>query len=91
MLGYQIQTDAIRHEQGEGFDPATGQAIRLDHGMKRWVRGFLAGRWYYKLWNLFFFLAAFVTCILGTYSSVLSLIDAFAAGRATAFSCKGPV
>ncbi|GAB7356348.1 hypothetical protein MBLNU459_g7138t1 [Dothideomycetes sp. NU459] len=91
MLGLKIKEDAIRPELGEGFDPATGQTVRHDSGMKRWVRGFFAGRWYIKLWNLVFFLGAFATCILGTYSSVESLIAAFAASRTTAFSCKGPI
>ncbi|THX21220.1 hypothetical protein D6D17_00186 [Aureobasidium pullulans] len=91
MLGVQIQHDAIRPEQGEGFNPATGETIRHDHGIKRWARGFMAGRWYIKLWNFVFFLGALVTCVLGTYSSVKSIVDAYASGSSTAFSCVGPV
>lgn len=91
MLGLQIQKDAIRPEQGEGFNPTTGQVVRHDRGIKRYARGFMAGRWYLKAWNLFFFLGALVTCVLGTYSSVEQLIQAFDAGRSTAFSCKGPI
>ncbi|KAH0388546.1 oligopeptide transporter protein, partial [Aureobasidium melanogenum] len=91
MLGVQVQYDAIRPDQGEGFNPATGETVRHDHGMKRWIRGFFARRWYIKLWNLIFFLGAFVTCVLGTYSSIKSMIDAYASGSSTAFSCVGPV
>lgn len=88
MLGMQIQQDAIRPEQGEGFDPATGHTIRHDDGIKRYVRGFFAKNVIYKTWNLVFFLGALATCVLGTYASVVSLISAFDAGRSTAFSCK---
>ncbi|KAI5204127.1 hypothetical protein E4T39_03678 [Aureobasidium subglaciale] len=91
MLGVQIQYDAIRPDQGEGFDPATGQTVRHDHGIKRWIRGFFARRWYVKAWNVVFFLGAAVTCVLGTYSSVKSMVDAYASGSSTAFSCVGPV
>ncbi|KEQ77474.1 hypothetical protein M436DRAFT_35944 [Aureobasidium namibiae CBS 147.97] len=91
MLGVQIQYDAIRPEQGEGFNPTTGETVRHDRGIKRWIRGFFARRWYIKLWNAVFFLGAVVTCVLGTYSSVKSMIDAYASGSSTAFSCVGPV
>ncbi|KAI4756212.1 hypothetical protein E4T52_11687 [Aureobasidium sp. EXF-3400] len=91
MVGVQVQYDAIRPEQGEGFNPATGETVRHDRGMKRWIRGFFARRWYIKLWNVVFFLGALVTCVLGTYSSVKSMIDAYASGSSTAFSCVGPV
>jgi hypothetical protein len=91
MLGLQIQQDAIRVDQGEGFNPATRQTVRHDHGIKRMMRGFLARRWYVKAWNLFFFLGALVTCGLGTYSSIKSMIDAYASGSSTAFSCVGPI
>jgi hypothetical protein len=91
MVGVQVQYDAIRPEQGEGFNPATGETVRHDRGLKRWIRGFFARRWYIKLWNVVFFLGALVTCVLGTYSSVKSMIDAYASGSSTAFSCVGPV
>ena len=89
MLGMEIKQDAL--QEGEGFDPATGQTIRHDGGMKRFIRGATSGRWYVKLFNFLFFLGAFCTMILGCYSSVKGIIGAFAAGRASSFSCKGPI
>lgn len=91
MLGVQIQHDAIRPDQGEGYDPTTGQTVRHDHGLKRWVRGFFAHLWYIKAWNVVLFLGATVTCVLGTYSSVKSMVEAYDSGSSTAFSCVGPV
>ncbi|KAM0691527.1 hypothetical protein Q7P36_010298 [Cladosporium allicinum] len=45
MLGFSVQRDAIIVAEGEGFDPTTGRTIRSDSGVRRWIRGFLAGRW----------------------------------------------
>lgn len=89
MLGMEVKLNAIR--EGEGFDPATGQTIRHDTGVKRWVRGFFAKRWYVNVFNFFFFLGALVTAALGMYSSIEGIISAFSIGRATAFSCTGPI
>jgi hypothetical protein len=53
-----IKRDAI--QPGEGFNPATGQTVRLDKGMKRLVRGYMK-EWPINTWNLIFFLGALVT------------------------------
>jgi hypothetical protein len=91
MLGFAIQRDAINVTEGEGFDPSTGLTIRSDAGAKRWSRGFLAGRWYVKAFNLIVAVGALVTAGLGMYSSIEGIIEAFQGGRNTAFSCRGPV
>jgi hypothetical protein len=88
MLGCNIQLHAM--QEGEGFDPATGTTTRLDAGWKRWIRG-AKKMWYVNLWNLVFCLGALVTAALGMYSSITGLKEAFASGRATSFSCTGPL
>lgn len=89
MLGFEIQRDAIRED--EGFDPVTGRTTRIDNGIKRWVRGFLVKRWYVKSFNMIMAVGALITAGLGMYSSIEGIIDAFQGGRNTAFSCQGPV
>jgi len=93
-LGMLVSRDAVRTEQGEGYDATTGVTVRHDSGIKRWVRGFFAGSFLAKInkmWLVFFFLGALATCALGIYSSVEGLIAAFKDGRATAFSCVAPI
>lgn len=89
-FGYQLQKDAMLPE--EHFDPATGVYNKVDRGMRRLVRGFLV-RWPLNTFNLIYFLGALVTSGLGTYSSVLGLINAFSDGgsAATSFGCAAPV
>lgn len=89
MLGFEVQRDAVRED--EGFDPVTGRTTRIDDGFKRWVRGLLAKRWYVKLFNVIMAAGALVTAGLGMYSSIEGIMDAFQGGRSTAFSCRGPV
>ena len=87
-FGFQIQKAAI--QSGEGFDPATGQTVRHDNGMKRYIRGFKMN----ILWNSFhicFFLGSFVTAILGIYSAILGMIASYATGATSTFSCNSPV
>jgi hypothetical protein len=88
MLGCDIQLHAIGPD--EGFNPETGRTVRIDDGWKRWVRG-AKKYWYVNIWNLVFCLGALTTAALGIYSSVEGLKMAFAAGRNTSFSCKGPL
>lgn len=51
-LGYYIKKNAML--EGEGFDPATGNVIRHDGGMKRIMRGFMAGRWWMNVFNVIY-------------------------------------
>ena len=87
-IGCAVKKDAM--QEGEGFDPTTRQTIRHDNGMKRWIRGYMV-KWHLNTFNLIFMLGALVTAGLGCYTSIEGLIEAFAAGRQTAFSCKGPL
>jgi len=88
-IGYMIRENAKL--AGEGFDPATGQVIRHDSGMKRFVRGFLAKRWYMNVWNIIYFLGALSVAGLGAYASITGLIDAFENPQISAFSCTSPL
>ena len=67
-LGLTIQRDAVRED--EGFDLSTGITTRHDNGAKRWMRGFMAKRWYVKLFNAVIAVGALVTAGLGMYSSI---------------------
>lgn len=88
MLGFRIKRDAL--QQGEGFDPSSGQTLRHDGGMKRWARGFKKNL-LFNVFNLFFFLGSLTTAVLGIYSSIKGMKDAYAKGASTGFSCKSPV
>ena len=88
MLGFQVKQDAIQH--GEGFDPASGHTIRQDLGLVRWKRGF-AKNMVFNCWNVFFFLGSLTTAVLGLYSSIKGMKDAYAKGSSTGFSCHSPV
>ncbi|KAK9659777.1 hypothetical protein K7432_018528 [Basidiobolus ranarum] len=91
MLGFQIQQDAI--EGDEPFNVATGEIHRVDtwRDLSRWRRG-LSRHWYVKLFNLLLFCASLVTAGLGTYSSVVGIIDGFSRqGAASSFGCRAPV
>jgi len=94
MLGFAIQRDAAADTTTgttTGFDPTTGLTTRSDSGSKRWLRGFLAGRWYVKVFNLVLAVGALATAGLGMYSSIEGIVEAFRGGRSGAFSCVGPV
>lgn len=74
-LGFDIQRNAIRENEGEGFDITTGQVTRPSNETKvqRWTRGFLAGgRWQVALniWHVIYFLASLAMCGLGMYAAV---------------------
>ncbi|KAL9577552.1 MAG: hypothetical protein Q9212_006294 [Teloschistes hypoglaucus] len=88
MLFHVAQRDAI--QDGEGFDPSTGQTVRHDTGMTRWMRG-LRKNAALNAFYLFFFLGALTTSVLGIYSAIVGLIDAYANTAVTGFSCKNPI
>ena len=88
-FGYKIQVHAM--QEGEGFDPATGQAILHDRGMKRWIRGFFAKQWYLNAFNIIYFFGSLVVSALGAYAAIKSLISAFANPQINAFSCQSPL
>lgn len=71
-LGYDIQRHAIRAENGEGFDVATGQVNRETSTVQRWVRGFLSGGLFQvsiNIWHVIYFLASLAMSGLGMYSA----------------------
>ncbi|KAL8839650.1 MAG: hypothetical protein Q9170_001656 [Blastenia crenularia] len=88
MLFHCAQRDAV--QEGEGFEASTGRTIRHDHGVSRWMRG-LRKNAALNAFNLFFFLGSLTTAILGIYSAVKGLIDAYAKTAVTGFSCTNPV
>ena len=71
-LGFDIQKNAMR--PGEGFDPATGQVVRDDTTVKRWIRGFFAGGAFQvaiNVWHVIYFLASLSMCGLGMYAAIM--------------------
>ncbi|KAL8693875.1 MAG: hypothetical protein Q9218_001384 [Villophora microphyllina] len=88
MLFHVAQRDAI--QEGEGFDPSTGQTIRRDSGMSRWIRG-LRKKAALNAFYVFFFLGALTTSVLGVYSAIVGLIDAYGKTAVSGFSCTNPI
>lgn len=88
MLVFQIKKDAM--QAGEGFDPLTGTTTRLDSGLTRWQRGF-SKRWAFNVWNVIFCLGSAATAVLGIYSAVKGIKDAYAKGAPPSFSCRNPI
>ncbi len=90
-LAFNIRKNALRTEQGEGFDPATGQVTRHDAGIKRMFRGFFSGNWYVNCWNVIYFLGALATAGLGIWAAVENLIVIYAIPELNAFGCHSPL
>ncbi|KAM7187541.1 Transmembrane amino acid transporter domain containing protein [Rhypophila sp. PSN 637] len=89
-MGYWIKKDAMVPEQ-ERFDPSTGTYNYVDGGWKRFARGYMAKPWF-NTWNVIYLLGGLATTALGMYSSIESILQAFAGGsKATSFGCASPV
>jgi hypothetical protein len=87
-IGFDIQKGAMLPE--ESFDEVTKKYTRLDHGMKRWIRGYKK-TWMLTSFNIFYMLGALVVCGLGCYSAIEALIVAFDGGSvSTSFTCTSP-
>jgi hypothetical protein len=72
-LGFDIQRNAIRPEQGEGFDPTTGQVLRTETRVRRLIRGYFSGGPFQvaiNIWHTIYFLASLSMCGLGMYASI---------------------
>ena len=70
-LGYDIQNRAL--QEGEGFDPTTGQVTRHGSTVQRWVRGFFSGgplRIAQNVWHVLYFLASLSMSGLGMYAAI---------------------
>lgn len=88
-VAYMCKRNALRAD--EGFDPATGQVRRSDSGVKRFMRGFMADKWYMNAWNVIYFLAAMALAGLGAYAAISNLMEAFASGASNSFVCHSPL
>ncbi|RLL98830.1 hypothetical protein CFD26_106651 [Aspergillus turcosus] len=91
-VAYWVKRAALR--DGEGFDPATGQTVRHDHGFQRFVRGFFAMRpkeLAMSVFNIFYFFGAMALAGLGAYASIIGLMNAFKASTTTSYTCTIPL
>ncbi|KAJ5766787.1 uncharacterized protein N7511_004403 [Penicillium nucicola] len=88
-LAYKIQDGA--RLPGEGFNPATGETIRLDSGMKRWARGFMK-TWYLSVPVLIYVGCGLASSGMGTWAAVSALEAAFGPGGSlvTSWTCVNP-
>lgn len=87
LVGYNVQKDAMLPE--EEFNLHTGQARRVDHGLKRWIRGYMKN----FVWNTFdviYSIAALAGAGLGIWASVTSMQASFASTALTPFTCANP-
>jgi len=88
MVGFKSQRDSILPE--ETFDPITGIVNRVDSGVKRWVRGFKK-EFLWNTWDTIFALGAFTTGVLGIYSAITIMNNAYHDGsNLTGWSCNSP-
>ena len=72
-VGYDIQKNACRESEGEGFDPITGKVTRHGTTLQRWMRGFMSGgplRVAQNVWHVIHFLASLSMCGLGMYAAI---------------------
>ncbi|KUJ09903.1 uncharacterized protein LY89DRAFT_627230 [Mollisia scopiformis] len=93
-LGYDCQRNAIRLENGEGFDPVTGQTFRNETTVQRYMRGFMSGgpkQVAINVWHVIYFLASLSMCGLGMYAAVEGMIIAFRNPQLNSFSCRSPL
>lgn len=88
-LAFNVKKNALRG--GEGFDPVTGQVSLQDTGVKRMMRGFMAGNWYLNVWNVIYFLGSLATAGLGIWAACENLILIYAEPQVNAYSCHSPL
>lgn len=72
-VGYDMQKNALRESDGEGFDPITGQVTRHGTTVQRWTRGFLSGgplSVAKNAWHVLYFFASLSMCGLGMYAAI---------------------
>ena len=73
-VGYDMQNNAHRESEGEGFDPITGQVTRHGTTTQRWMRGFVSGgplRVAQNVWHVIYFFASLSMCGLGMYAAIV--------------------
>lgn len=88
-IGFEIKKGAML--EGEHFDEVTKKYVRLDGGMKRWIRGYKK-TWFLTTLNIIYMTGALVVCGMGMYSAIEALMSAFGSGGTvtTSFSCTSP-
>lgn len=72
-LGFDIRKNAIRADQGEGFNPITGEVKRNETALRLVIRGFFSGGTFQvakNVWHLLYFLCSLAMCGLGMYAAV---------------------
>jgi hypothetical protein len=87
LVGYNCQKDAMLPE--EAFDPRSGQAVRVDEGWTRWIRGYKK-KWALNTFDILYFLAALATAGLGLWASITGMHKSFSTTAITPFTCKNP-
>lgn len=93
-VGYDIQNNAHRESEGEGFDPITGKVTRHGTTAQRWMRGLLSGgpvRVAQNVWHVLYFFASLSMCGLGMYAAVEGLVTSFKNPQLNSFSCRSPL
>ncbi|KAI9172713.1 hypothetical protein HJFPF1_02225 [Paramyrothecium foliicola] len=82
-------------QEGEGWNPTTGDVARNDRGFKRAIRGFLGGgdrrRGLMTVFNVLYCGGALAMAGLGAYSSIEVLSAAFARSTTNSYVCKSPL
>jgi len=91
MLSIMYWAKKYALKEGEGFDPATGQTITHDSGVKRLFRGFMGKMWWLNILNILYTLASLALAGLGAYSSITVLRNAFKENKTTSFVCHSPL
>lgn len=88
-IGFDIKKGAMLPD--EHFNETTRKYVRLDNGLKRWIRGYKK-TWMLTTANIIYMLGALVVCGMGCYSAISALMSAFGDGATatTAFSCISP-
>lgn len=89
-IAYLVKKFAM--QEGDGYDPATGQVTRTDGGWARFKRGFFSSRrWWMNSLNVLYILGALALSGLGAYSSIMILKTAFQTSTTTSYVCKSPL
>jgi hypothetical protein len=87
LVGYNCQKDAILPE--EGFDPRTGVSNRVDHGWRRWMRGYRK-KFALNTFDVLYSVCALATAGLGVWAAGKGMHEAFAGAKLTPFTCANP-
>ena len=72
-------------------DPVTGIVTLHDRGVRRWIRGFFADKWYFNVLHILYVMGALTVSGLGAYASISQLISAFENPQIDAFTCQSPL